>query len=44
MENKRKRVLSGILIAFILVGVAIFIILAAGTFWCQIPEPAVVSL
>ena len=44
MEDKRKRVLSGILIAFILIGIAIFIILAAGTFWYHFPEPAVVSL
>lgn len=44
MEDRRKKVLSGILIVFILTGLAVFIILAAGTFWCHFPDPAAVSL
>lgn len=44
MEDKRKRVLLGILAVFILVGAAIFIVLAAGTFWYHFPEPVEISL
>ncbi|MDD5680167.1 MAG: hypothetical protein PHI59_02880 [Candidatus Omnitrophica bacterium] len=40
MKDKRKQILSNILIAFILAGIAIFIVLAAGVFYFHFPDPA----
>lgn len=40
MENRRKRVLSSILIVFILAGIVIFIVLAVGIFYYHFAEPA----